>query len=115
MSNKNYTNPLVQNVIDQLLLLSIYQPLLKSKQIKYFKLYYENNLTYAEIAKKFNVSRAAIGESISQTKSLLKNYEKKLKLWENHKKRLTLYKSIKNPKLQKQLIEFENNLCWNLH
>lgn len=112
MITKNENQKIVQNVVYLLELLSFYSPLLKVKQIKYFKLYYENNWSYAEIAKLFKISRAAVCDSIMQTKKLLKKYESKLQLWKKHKKRLQFFEYINDTDLKNKLIQFEyKNLC----
>lgn len=102
------TNKKISNVIYQLELLSLYKALLTSRQIKYFKLYFEQNLTYAEIAKMFKITRAAVGETISKTKEQLKFFETKLHLLELSQKRMVLLQKIQDDKLRNALIKLED-------
>lgn len=108
MNNKITKNLNLKNIIIQNELFDLYWPLLNKHQIKYFKLYYEQNLTYDEIAEKFNITRAAVWDSINKTKSSLKKYENKLNLLNLKQKRLILYKKINNQKIKNKLLELEN-------
>ncbi|WP_052664037.1 helix-turn-helix domain-containing protein [Mycoplasmoides alvi] len=108
MPIKKESPEIIKNVIELLELLAFYSPLLKEKQIKYFKCYYENNWSYAEISAFFKVSRATVCESITQTRSSLRKYEKHLQLLKKHKKRLYEFQKIKNKKIKNRLINFEN-------
>lgn len=109
MNNKIIRNSNLKNIIIQNELFDLYCNLLNKHQIKYFKLYYEQNLTYDEIAEKFNITRAAAWDSINKTKFLLKKYESKLNLLSLKQKRLALYKKISNQKIKNKLIELENS------
>lgn len=108
MNNKIIKNLNLKNIIIQNELFDLYWPLLNKHQIKYFKLYYEQNLTYDEIAEKFRISRAAVWDSINKTKLLLKKYEDKLNLLNLKQKRFILYKKITDQKIKDKLLELEN-------
>jgi len=63
-------------------LFNIYKPLLKDTLIKYYSLYYEDNLSLQEIAEEYNVSKSYVGKIINKTSKLLDSYEEKLHLYE---------------------------------
>lgn len=88
-------------------LFDFYESILTEKQRTYFQEYYFNDLSLAEIASNYNVSRNAIYDQVTTVISLLENYENKLKLYEKHQKRLSLMEkySKENIKELKDLIE----------
>lgn len=61
-------------------LLDIYENLLTDKQTEYMTEYYRNDLSLAEIAEEFNVSRNAVFDNIKKATASLEKYEKKLGL-----------------------------------
>ena len=62
-------------------LYDLYGKLLTDKQQKYFESYYFNNLSYGEIASKYNVSRNAIYHQLKLIEEKLCFFEEKLKLY----------------------------------
>ena len=64
-------------------LLDIYQTLLNDNNKIIFKLYYEENLTFQEIADNLNVSKSYIGKIIKNTQKKLNDYERKLNVYKN--------------------------------
>ncbi|AUF83417.1 DNA-binding protein [Mesoplasma syrphidae] len=75
----NMTNGL-NNKVELSVLFRLYKNLLTSKQIDYFELYNEEDLSLQEIALELNVSRAAVHDSITKTTKLLYEFEEKLRL-----------------------------------
>src|SRR5690554_4747687 len=71
-------------------LFSVYQKLFTEKQIAYFKMYYEMDYSYQEIADHFKVSRNAIFDQLKRVEENLYLYEENLKLVENKNKRTNL-------------------------
>ncbi len=63
-------------------LYDIYNKLLTDKQKKYFYDYYFLDLSLAEIAETYNLSRNAIFDQIKHTENKLKEFEDNLKLKE---------------------------------
>lgn len=61
-------------------LYDLYKNLLTGKQKEYFECYYFDNLSFSEIAERYQVSRNAVYRQVKFTKDLLENYEKKLLL-----------------------------------
>ena len=82
-------------------LYDLYGELLTEKQREYFEDYYFNNLSYAEMADDFDVSRNAIFKQVHIVTDKLIEYEDKLHLLEKKKKLLEIIdeeedKNIKN-------------------
>jgi len=89
-----------------------YEALLTPKQKLCFELYYQEDLSLAEIAVQSNVSRNAIFDSIKRTEKVLENYEEKLQLIS---KRVTreqllekLEQNVKDDSLKKMIWELQN-------
>ncbi len=61
-------------------LFDIYGDLLTEKQRMYFKDYYFDNLSFGEIASKYNISRNAIFKQLKIIEDKLTFYEEKLKI-----------------------------------
>ena len=64
-----------------------YKDLFTEKQQEYFEDYYFNNLSLAEIAENYGVSRNAIHNQLKIIEDKLEEYEQKLKLYEKKKRR----------------------------
>ena len=84
-------------------LFDIYRDLLTDKQQKYFMDYYFNNLSLAEIADKYSVSRNAIFNQLKIIEDKLNFYEKKLKIYDKKIKINDIIKLIDNKELKKIL------------
>ena len=67
-------------------LYDLYGELLTDKQREYFEDYYFNNLSFAEMAEAYDVSRNAIFKQLHITTDKLEEYEKKLGLLKMVKK-----------------------------
>lgn len=76
------------------LLMDCYEDLLTSKQQLYLSLYYEEDLSLAEIAEDLNVSRNAVYDNLRRAVALMEDYEKKLHLLEKHVQRMDLIQRI---------------------
>lgn len=72
------------------LLMDMYGELLTDKQRNYLNLYYDEDLSLAEIAEELDVSRNAVYDNLKRAIHTLEDYEAKLKLLEKHEKRLKL-------------------------
>ena len=75
-------------------LLDWYQDLLTEKQMLCMSLYYYEDLSLAEIAEEVNTSRSAVFDLLKRTSHILVEYENKLHLVENYKKRSKIYAEL---------------------
>lgn len=86
-----------------ILLFDFYENLLTKKQKEYFKYYYFDDLSLAEIAQMYQVSRSAIFDHIKKLHTTLDGYEEKLLLVEKFMKREEIfqrYDSSENEEVQ---------------
>jgi len=70
----------VETVVRIALLLDFYGNLLTEKQRDMLRMHYEEDLSLSEIAEQFNVSRAAVHDSVRRGQATLDEYEQKLGL-----------------------------------
>lgn len=70
------------------LLYDFYSALLTEKQRIFMELYYCDDLSLAEIAEQYNVSRQAVHDNIRRSEMQLEEYERKLRLLERHANRV---------------------------
>lgn len=68
------------------LLFDFYGELLSKRQQEVMNLYHEENLSLAEIAAEFDISRAAVYDSLKKAEKALSQYEEKLGLVERFMK-----------------------------
>ena len=86
-------------------LYDLYGELLTEKQREYFEDYYFNNLSYAEMADDFDVSRNAIFKQVHIVTDKLVEYEDKLHLLEKKKKLLEIIDEVEDKKIKDKLEE----------
>ncbi len=67
------------------MLMDFYRNLLTNKQISVMNLYFDEDVTLAEIATQLGVSRQAVHDLIARSEKQLYHYEEKLKLFEQFK------------------------------
>lgn len=72
-------------------LYDFYAPLLTGKQREYFQKYYFDDLSLAEIAAFYDISRSAVYDQLKKVYLSLINFEEKLGLWDQFQKRNQLY------------------------
>lgn len=72
------------------LLYDFYGALLTGRQREFMELYYYDDLSLAEIAEQFSVSRQAVHDNIRRAETQLLEYEQKLRLLEKYESRLKL-------------------------
>lgn len=75
-------------------LFSFYRPLLTDKQQEYMQLYYGDDYSLGEIADAFSVSRQAVYDNIKRSEVILLDYEEKLHLVEDFKKKQEAVKAL---------------------
>lgn len=61
-------------------LFDCYSNMLKDEEKEMFKLYYEEDLSYLEIAADYEISKSAVGKKIKNIENKLEDLEKKLKI-----------------------------------
>lgn len=61
-------------------LADVYGGLLTERQRRYMQLHFEDDLSFGEIAKQFNVSRQAIHDAVKHAEASLEEYESKMGL-----------------------------------
>lgn len=91
-------------------LFSYYYKLLTDKQVEYFKLYYYEDFSLAEIAKIHNVSRNAVHDQLKKVEQKLIELEEKLLLVENSNKTrelIDLFFETKDEKYLMKIIEMD--------
>ena len=69
-----------------IILYDYYGELLKEDSKSYFEDYYFDNLSLAEIAENYSISRNAVHKHIKSSENKLIEFEEKLKLYEKDKK-----------------------------
>ena len=86
-------------------LFTLYQELFTDKQKEYFKMYYFDDYSLQEIAENCNVSRNAIHDLLKHVETYLNQYEGKLGLLKQKRKRLELLEKFEKTKDMKYLDE----------
>jgi predicted DNA-binding protein YlxM (UPF0122 family) len=76
------------------LLLDFYGGLLTNKQQRFFSLYYNQNMSLAEIAAEEGISPQAVRDLLKRTERLLRGYEEVLCLARKHREQLASLKGI---------------------
>lgn len=71
---------MLDKVTETSLLYDFYGQLLSPRQQEVVSLYHEENLSLAEIAQEFGISRAAVHDSLKKAEKALNQYEEKLGL-----------------------------------
>ena len=90
------------------LLMDLYGPLLTEKQYKIMELYYNEDLSLAEIAELNNTSRQAIHDLMKRCYKQFLSYEKKLKLLEKSFKQEVIINNLLNELKEKYSITEED-------
>lgn len=92
-------------------LIDAYGELLTDKQKDICSLYYEEDLSLAEIAEELDISRAGVGDHLKRSEKLLEEYEKKLKVVAQNETRARIYDKIKtfgNREINRYINALEN-------
>lgn len=84
-------------------LFDIYGELLTEKQRDYFRDYYFDNMSYGEIAEKYDVSRNAIFKQLKFGTDKLQELENNLHIYERNTKIKELINNISDEKIVKEL------------
>lgn len=98
---------MIEKTTEIISLYDFYQELLTDKQREYFGFYYEDDLTFSEVAEKFGVSRNAVHDNLRRTVKALYDYENKLQLYKKYIDKLELIKKYKETKDETFLDQLE--------
>ena len=79
MASRKPENPEVQ-LVQAAQLLDAYGELLTERQRQFMGLHYDEDLSFSQIAREFNVSRQAVHDSVKHATSALRNFERVLGL-----------------------------------
>jgi predicted DNA-binding protein YlxM (UPF0122 family) len=82
-----------------------YGELLTPKQKTYIKLYYEEDLSFGEIAENLGVSRNAVFRQIKNIEKIFKNYEEKLGLMKKGEKLKEIIEDLKKENISEKIIK----------
>lgn len=115
----NKANKELNNVAEANQLFDLYGGLLTEKKRQFMELYYEEDMSLAEIAEEFNISRAAVHDSLKSAEKSLREYEKKLGLLSGYREReITINKIAdemerllkENPEAETRILEIKRLL-----
>ena len=92
--NKSIKHDNLEHVAETSQLFDIYGGLLTEKKHEVMQLYYEDDMSLAEIAEEFGISRAAVHDSLKSAEKSLREYEEKLALLADYQKRKALIEEL---------------------
>ena len=110
----------MDKITEASLLYDFYGQLLTKRKQEVMELYHEENLSLAEIADEFGISRAAVHDSLKSAEKALQEYEQKLNLVSKFVETSSVIEKIdemidtlaeqytENPQLVKQLEEIKS-------
>ena len=84
-------------------LYDLYGSLLTDKQKKYFEDYYFHNLSFAEMAENYDISRNAAFKQVHIVTDKLKEYEEKIGLYKKKELLLELSSKVNDKSIREQL------------
>lgn len=85
------------------MLLQIYGKLLTEKQYEFMDYYYNEDLSLSEIAENQNITRQAVREILSKSKTKLEEYEEKVRFWQKQKEVNLLLDKLENKEDLKEI------------
>lgn len=91
---------IVEDIVYYNALYDLYGSLLTEKQKEYFEDYYFHNMSYAEMAEDYDVSRNAMFKQVHIVIEKLEEYEEKLHLYQKKKKLLAISNQIVDEKIR---------------
>lgn len=84
-------------------LYDLYERLLTDKQKKYFEDYYFHNLSFAEMANNYGISRNAAFKQVHIVTDKLREYEEKIGLYKKKKILFELSSKVNDESIREQL------------
>ena len=86
----------MDNIAETSILFDIYGGLLTDKKKKVMELYHEENLSLSEIAEEQGISRAAVHDALRSAENSLRDYEARLNIACEYRKRRALVNDLRN-------------------
>ena len=93
----------IENIVEKAELLDCYGMLLTARQRECLDLYYNENLTLAEIAEYFHISRQAVHDAMRHGEEQLAGYEKALRMLSRKKQKAKAAEKLRTGRRKKQL------------
>ena len=87
-------NGLKENAFEMCFLFDFYGAMLTPRQQEIFDLYYNDDLSLSEISEQMQISRQAVRDSITRSKNLMNDFERRLGLVERFKKSSEAFRRI---------------------
>ena len=84
----------MKDIVRESMLFDFYGGLLTDKKQQVMELYYDDDLSLAEIAEEFGISRTAVYDSLKKSEAALEGYENKLGLISKFEKRKAMADEI---------------------
>ncbi len=98
--------------LDIIMLFDFYRNILTEKQIEVIDLYYNEDLSLAEISEHLNITRQGVRDNIKRAENILINMEDKLHLVEKHKNIIDAVNGISREINEMQMNESASTLPW---
>lgn len=98
--------------LDIIMLFDFYRNILTEKQIEVVDLYYNEDLSLAEISEHLNITRQGVRDNIKRAENILIDMEEKLHLVEKHSKIMNAVNGISKEIEEMQLNESAYTLPW---
>ena len=86
----------MDRITENSILFDIYGGLLTEKKRQVMELYYEDDLSLAEIADEQGISRAAVHDALKSAENNLREYENHLKVATEYRKRQEMVEALKS-------------------
>ena len=100
--------------LDIIMLFDFYRNILTEKQIEVVDLYYNEDLSLAEISEHLNITRQGVRDNIKRAENILIDMEGKLHLVEKHKNIMNSVDGISKEIQKMELNEAASTLPWVL-
>lgn len=98
--------------LDIIMLFDFYRNILTEKQIEVVDLYYNEDLSLAEISEHLGITRQGVRDNIKRAENILINMEEKLHLVEKHSKIIEAVNGISKEIDEMQMNESASTLPW---
>ncbi len=98
--------------LDIIMLFDFYRNILTEKQIEVVDLYYNEDLSLAEISEHLNITRQGVRDNIKRAENILIDMEDKLHLVEKHNRIMSAVTGISKEIVEMQENESASTLPW---